>query len=182
MEQQLAQRHPASLATGEVVDEHLGGRASQRVHGLVEPAVEVPGVRVVQLGLEVARLLVQLVQVRVRVAHGGVQLVEPGHLALELADGLLDVLQHGLALGERRLLLEHPHRRLGVEDRVTVVGVVQARHDLEQRRLAGTVGADHADLRPVQEGQGHVVEDDLVAVGLAHVAQGEHIFRHGPRA
>ena len=59
---------------------------------------------------------------------------------------------------------------------------LEPREDAEQRRLAGAVGADHADLGAVQEREGDVVEDDLVTVGLAHVPQGEHIVRHGPRA
>src|SRR3546814_12429209 len=58
-------------------------------------------------------------------------------------------------------------------DRVAVVGVVKPGHDLQQRRLARAVGTDHTDLRPVQEREGHVVEDDLVAMGLAHVARSE---------
>ena len=57
LEQQLAQCDAAALTTGEVVDEDVRRRAAQRVHGLVEPAVEVPGVGVVELGLQVAGLV-----------------------------------------------------------------------------------------------------------------------------
>ena len=59
LEQQLAQRDAAALATGEVVDEDVRRRAAQRVHGLVEAAVDVPRVGVVELGLEVAGLLMR---------------------------------------------------------------------------------------------------------------------------
>ena len=179
LEQQLAQRHPAALATGEVVDERIGRRAAQRVHRLVQPAVDVPGVGVVELGLQVPHLGDQGVLVGVGVAHLHVVVVEPLHLALDVADGLLDVLQHGLALAQRRLLLQHADRGIGVQDRVAVVGVVEPGHDLQQRRLARAVGADDTDLGAVQERQGHVVEDDLVAMGLAHVAQGEDVLSHG---
>jgi hypothetical protein len=133
----------------------------------------------VEVGLQVAHLGEQLVVVGVGVGQLLGDLVVAVQLPLDLADGLLDVLQDRPALGERGLLLEHADGRAGVEDRVAVVGAVEARHDLEERRLSGAVGTDHADLRPVQEREGHVVEDDLVAMGLAHVAQGEHIFRHG---
>ena len=182
LEQQLAQRDPAALTTGEVVDERVRRRAAQRVHRLVEPAVEVPRVGVVEVGLQVAHLGEQRVVVGVGVGHLLGDRVVAVELALDLADGLLDVLQDGLALGQRRLLLEHADGGAGVEDRVAVVGVVEPRHDLEQRRLAGAVGADDADLGAVQEREGHVVEDDLVAVGLAHVAQGEDVLSHGRRA
>ena len=57
LEQQLAQRDAAALTTGEVVDQDVRRRAAQRVHGLVEAAVDVPRVGVVELGLQVAGLL-----------------------------------------------------------------------------------------------------------------------------
>ncbi len=104
--------------------------------------------------------------------------VEPVDLGLDLVDGLLDVLEDGRALGQRRLLLEHADGGAGVDDRVAVVGVLEPGHDLEEGRLARAVGADDADLGAVQERQGHVVEDHLVAVGLAHVAQGEDVLSH----
>ena len=180
LEQQLAQRHPAALAAGEVVDQDVRRRAAQRVHRLVEPAVDVPRVGVVQRGLEVAGLLHQGVLVGVGVAHLHVGVLEPLHLGLDLVHGLLDVVEHRRALGQGRLLLEHPDRGVRVDDRVAVVGVLEARHDLEEGGLAGAVGADDSDLGAVQEGQGDVVEDHLVAVGLAHVAQREDVLSHDP--
>jgi hypothetical protein len=182
LEQQLAQRHPAALTTGEGVDDRVGRRAAQRVHRLVQPAVEVPHVRRVELALQGAGLVVELVEVGVRVTHRHVEVVEPLHLRLELADGLLDVLEDGPALGQRRLLLEHPDRGVGVDDGVAVVRVLEPRHDLQERRLARAVGPDDADLGAVQERQGDIVENDLVAMGLAHVAQREHVLSHGRRA
>ena len=178
LQQQLAQRDPAALTTGQGVDQRVGRRAAQRVHRLLEPAVDVPRVGVVELGLQVAHLGHQRVVVGVGVGHLHVGVLEALHLRLDLVDGLLDVLQDGLALGQRRLLLEHADRGVGVEDGVAVVGVLEPRHDLEQRRLAGAVGSDDADLGAVQERQRDVVEHDLVAVGLAHVAQGEDVVSH----
>ena len=178
LEQQLAQRHPAPLATGQVVDELLGRRAAQGVHRLVEPAVEVPRVGVVEVGLQIADLGQQRVVVGVGIAQLLGDRVVAVELGLDLVDRLLDVLQDGRALGQRRLLLEHPDGGTRVEDRVAVVGVLEPRHDLEQRRLAGAVGPDDADLGAVQERQRDVVEDHLVAVRLPHVAQGEDVVSH----
>src|SRR3546814_20193594 len=98
---------------------------------------------------------------------------------LDVADGLLDVLQDGLSLAQGRLLLEHPDGRLGIEDRVPVVGLLEAGHDLEEGGLSGTVRADDTDLGAVEEGEGDVVEDNLVTVRLADVAQCEDILSHG---
>ena len=56
LEQQLAQRDAAILTAGE--HRHVGvrRRAAQRVHGLLELGVEVPGLTVVELVLELAHL------------------------------------------------------------------------------------------------------------------------------
>ena len=43
-----------------------------------------------------------------------------------------------------------------------MIVLVEARHDLEQRGLAGAVGADDANLRAVVERQVDVLEDDGV--------------------
>ncbi len=56
LEEQLAQGHPALLATGEHGDVGLGRRTAQRVHGLLELGVEVPRVAVVDLVLELGHL------------------------------------------------------------------------------------------------------------------------------
>ena len=62
-QQQPAQRDPAALTTGEHADVGVAGRAAQRVHGLVDLGVEIPGVGVVELLLQLAHLGEQLVGV-----------------------------------------------------------------------------------------------------------------------
>jgi hypothetical protein len=69
-----------------------------------------------------------------------------------------------------------------VEHGLAIRDVIDASHDLEQARLAGTVRADDADLGARQEGQRHVVEDDLVAMRLASLAEGVDELGHGTRA
>ena len=46
---------------------------------------------------------------------------------------------------------------------------VEAREDLEQRRLAGAVGADHAYVRTIEEGEVDVLEDRLGPLLLGDV-------------
>ena len=115
LEQQLAQRDPAALATGEHGDVGVRRRAAQRVHRLLELGVEVPGVGVVELLLEPAHLVHELVGVVGRHLLG--DLVEPVQLGLGLGHGLLDVAEHGLGLVERRLLVEDADRVAGPENR-----------------------------------------------------------------
>ena len=76
-EQQAAQRDPAPLATAQLGDVGVGGRAAQRVHRDVELAVEVPAADVVDLVLQVRLLGEELVEVGVGLAHRVAHFFEP---------------------------------------------------------------------------------------------------------
>ena len=178
LEQQLAQRHTAALATGEHGDVRVRRRAAQRVHRLLELRVELPRVGVVDGFLQLAHLGQQRVEVGVGLGHQAADLVEAVDLGLDVGHGLLDVAEDRLLLVERRLLLKDADGVPGREPRLTVRRRVEARHDLEDRRLAGAVRADDADLRARQEVQRHVVEDDLVAVRLARLVHGVDELSH----
>jgi hypothetical protein len=58
LEQQLAQRHAAALATGQHADVGVRRRQAQRVHRLLDLAVELPGVGRLDL-VEQRRLLLE---------------------------------------------------------------------------------------------------------------------------
>jgi hypothetical protein len=167
LEQQLAERDAAALATGEGLDVGVRRRTAQGVHRLLELGVEVPGIGVVDVLLELAHLGHQRVEVGVGVGHLLADRVVAVELGLDGTGALLDVAQDGLVLVELRLLHEDPDGVARGQPRLTVGGLVESGHDLEHRRLAGTVGADDADLGSGEEGQGDVIEDDLVAVRLA---------------
>ena len=104
LEQQAAERHAAPLAAGEVRDRLVGVGALQCVHGLGELAVKVPAVRGVDLGLELAHLLHERVEVGVGLGHLHADGVEALHLREDVTEGLLDVLEDRLILVKRRLL------------------------------------------------------------------------------
>jgi hypothetical protein len=131
-------------------------RAAQGVHRVLELGVEVPGVGRVDLRLQLGELVRGLVGVVHR------QLVEALEQRLRRAHAVLDVLLDRLGLVQVRLLLEVADRGAREQLRVARDVVVQAAHDLEQRRLARAVVAEHADLRPLVEGERQVVEDRLV--------------------
>ena len=176
LEQELAQGDPASLATGEAGDVRVGRRAAERVHRLLELAVEVPGVLVVDLLLELAHLLHELVGVVGRQLLGDlVVLVEQ---LLGLGDALLDVAEDRLVLVELRLLGEDAHGEAGHQLGLAVGDLLDPGHDLQQRRLAGAVRAHDADLRPGEKAQRDVVENDLVTVRLTDGAQAVNVLGH----
>ena len=169
LEQELAQGHAATLAAGEDVHRHVGIGQLQRVHGLAELGIDIPTVCGVDLVLQTAHLGHQGVHVAIRVAHLDRDLVEALDLGDHVGEGEADVLDDGLVLVQRGLLLEDAHGVTGRELGVAVGNLLDARHDLEQRGLAHAVGTHDADLGARIEGQGHVVEDDLVAMRLARL-------------
>ncbi len=174
-QQQLAQRDATLLTTGQVGDRLVGRRATQRVHGLLQLRIDIPRVGGIELFLQLAHLLHELIGV-----VGGHQLgdlVVPVELGLD-GDAGLDVLPDRLGLVELGLLHQDSDRRSGLEEGVAIVGLIDAGHDLEDAGLTGAVGANHADLGPRQEVQEDVVKDDLVAVRLAHLAHRVDEFGH----
>jgi hypothetical protein len=60
-------------------------------------------------------------------------------------------------------------------DHLAGVGVDEAEDDLQQRRLAGAVGADDGDALVVADAQREVAEEVLAAVLLLEVADGDQV-------
>ena len=167
LKEQAAQRHAAALAAGEHVHRRIRVGALQRIHGLRELALEVPAIGRVDLVLQVAHLLHERIEIGVRLGHLLANLVEALHLGDDVRKRLLDVLDDGLVLVERRLLEQDTHGIARRQTRLARRDFLHACHDLEQRVLAHAVGANHADLRSREEAHGHVVEDHLVTVCAA---------------
>ena len=162
LEQEAAKRDAAALAARKRRHLRVVGRAAERVHRLLDLAVEIPQA----LGLDLV--------------------LKPGHLV----GGLVGIVHRELvvAVEDRLLVLDAEHRialhvELGVELRllrqVSDPGAfgdealadelrVEARHDAQQRRLARAVDAEHADLGVRVERQVDVLEHLLAArPGLA---------------
>ena len=140
LQQQPAQRDAAPLAAGEF--RHLGvvRRAAQRVHRLIDLGIEIPQ----PLGLDLVLQLGHLV--------GGLVGIIGGELVVAVDDRLLrrdalhDVLAHRFVGIELRFLGQVADAgALGDPGLAGIFGV-EAGHDAQQRRLAGAVDAEHADL------------------------------------
>ena len=150
-EEQPAERDPAALAARERLDVAVSLRQAERVHRVVEPVVELPEVGAVDRVLHLRLLGEERVEVRVGLREGGADLVEAVEQVAQRADAVLDVAAHVLGRIELRLLLEQPDGRARRELGDAGRGLVLAGHDPQQRRLAGAVRAEHADLRSGQE-------------------------------
>ncbi len=166
-EQKLAEGHATALAAREMVDRLVGVGALQGVHGLGELAVQVPAVGGIDLGLELAHLGHQRVEVGLGVGHLLADHVEAVDLGEQVAEGQLDVLLDRLGVVQRRLLLQDAHAEARGQARLAGGDVLHAGHDLEQGGLAHAVGSHDADLGAGIEAHRDVVEDDLALERLA---------------
>ena len=166
LQEQLAQRHAATLTPGEDSDIGVRRRAPQGIHGLLQLGVQIPGIRVVDLLLQLAHLRHEGVEVGIRVRHQRGDLVVSVHLGFDYPGAVLDVAQDGLGLIKDRLLHEDADRVPRRQPGIAIGRLVQASHDLEHRGLAGAIGTDDANLGSGVERERDVIEDDLVSVRL----------------
>jgi hypothetical protein len=98
---------------------------------------------------------------------------------LLLGDPFLDVAEDGLGGIELRLLGQEADRRPLRRERLAGELVVLAGHDAQQRRLAGAVVAQHADLRAVIEREPDPLQDlPLGRDGLSKVLHREDELGH----
>ena len=180
-QKQAAQRDATALATGKHAHGGIGIGALQRVHGLGKLAVQIPAVRGVDVFLQAAHFVHQHIEVGVGIGHFLADLIEALDLRIDVAKGHLDVFQDGLVFLQRGLLLQDAHGVAGGQARIARGNLFQTGHDLQQGGLAHAVGADDADLRPRVEAQGHVVQDNLIAMRLAGAVHLVDEFCHANR-
>ena len=156
-EQQPAKRDAAALAARQRVDVGVVRRAAERVHRLLDLAVEIPQA----LGLDLVLQPRHLVGGLVGIVHR--ELVVAVEHRLLVLDAEHDIAAHaeiGIEMGLLRQIADA--RALGDEALAGEFGV-EAGHDPQQRRLARAVDAEHADLGVGVEGQVDVLEHLLAA-------------------
>ena len=164
-EQQLGQRHAPLLAARQLRHIGIARRTAQRVQRLLHLRVEVPQALRLDLVLQLGHLLGGLVGV-----VGG-DLVVAVDQRLLLRHALHGVAQHVLAGVELRLLRPGSRRATPSAAQASPMkSSTLAGHDLEQRRLARAVQADHADLGAREERQRDVLQDLLAPrIGLGEL-------------
>jgi hypothetical protein len=171
-EQQATQSDPAPLTSRQRGDVGVSRREAQRVHGDLERPVQLPRPGGVDLRLEVGLLRQQRVDIGVGVAEGGADLVVPVDQLLGLADAFCHVAGHILGSVELGLLRQVSDREPRRQACFTGEPVVLPRHDPQQGRLAGAVGADDPDLRPWIEGEIDALEH--LTIGRVEAREAAH--------
>jgi hypothetical protein len=174
LEQQPAERHATPLAARERGDVGVRRRTAQRVHREFELRIDLPGVQLIDPVLQLALLFEDLLHLvgRQVFAELHVELVVAVEDLLRLLDAFLDVLLHGLRRIELRFLVQETHRDAVGGERLADERRVLARHDLQQRALAGAVQPQHADLGAGQEREPDVLE--YLGVGRMNLPEPLH--------
>ena len=182
LEQEPAERDTAALATREGGHVLLARGTAQRLHGHLDGALELPGAGRLDVFLELALLRQQglhlvLAELLGEARAHRLEAIEQGlcgghpldHVAAHVLGGielgLLGQKADAHALGRPGLAVE-----LGLEPG----------HDPEQRRLAGTVEAHHADLGARQEGERDFLQHLATAgIGLGQAVGDEDVLISG---
>ena len=159
-EQQAAERHPPPLATGKRRRVRVARRAAQRVHRDLDRALQFPAVGRVDPLLQFALLLYQRVHLLGRqvLREARAHLVEAFQQPGRLRHALHDIAHHVAAGVEFRLLRQVADARAVGGPRLAVEFGLDAGHDAHERRFAGAVRPEHADLGAGQEGEADIVE------------------------
>src|SRR5262249_9689136 len=184
-EEQAAEGDAPPLAARDLRHVHVAGRHPERVNRELDGTIEVPGVRGVDLVLQARLLLEQLLhlvgldgltELRADLLEPGGGRAGRGAASPEVAAAVL----RGIELG---LLRQMADPEAGGGNRLAQKIAVDARHDAEQRGLAGAVGAEHADLRPVEEREPDAPEDlPFGRDDLPEILHHERVFAgHGIR-
>ncbi len=178
LEQEPAQGNSAPFPSGENLDRRVSGWAPKSVHSHLKPGVEIPGVHGIDLFLDLALPLDELVHLFVR--HGfrefltdAIELVEQIHDRLH---AFFNDLFDRLGVVELRFLFEKPYRITWRKNGLPVEFLVHPGKDPEQGTLARAVEAQHADLRSVEIGDGDVLENRFFVVVPAHPDHGVDDF------
>jgi hypothetical protein len=172
-QKKLGQRHTAALTTRQFRHVRITGRAAQRIHRLLDLAVQIPQVLRVNLVLQGRHLVRRLV----RIVHG--ELVVAVKNGLLFRNAFHDVAHHVLALVKLGFLRQVSAGCPVSKPRFAVKLLVDAGHDAQKRRLARAVGAKHADLGVRVKTQVDIVEH-LLAAGV-RLGKPVHVIDELPR-
>ena len=156
LQKQTAQSHATALASGQVFDQLVVRRTTQRVHGAVQTVVDVPGIGRVKFVLQFGLTLYQLVHLVLVLQYFGVA-ERVVHLVIfhQQVHDMLHAFLHHLAnrlVGVKlRVLLQIADAVTGREHHIALIGFVDAGYDLEERRFSRSVQTDDANLGAVEK-------------------------------
>ncbi|MNS65190.1 hypothetical protein D3C72_983420 [compost metagenome] len=182
-QQQAAQGHAALFTTGQVADDGVPGRQAQRVGGdfhLVFDVVRAAGGGRGDDGFQVSLLSGQGVEIGVRLGVGGVDLVQALLGGDDGAQAFFNRLAHRVLGVQLRFLRQVADVQARHGDGFAFDLFIDASHDLQQRRLARAVQAQHADLGARKKRKRDITQNlPLGRHDLADAVHGVDVLGHG---
>ena len=177
-QEQAAQRNASLLAARQIRDRRVPRRQAQCVGGDLHLHAGV-GTGGRDDRLELRLLRGKRVEVGALLGVGRVDLVETLLRAQHFAHSLLDGCAYRLRGIELRLLRQESDAQIRHRHRFAFVFAILAGHDPQQRRLAGSVETQHADLGARKERERDVLQDHpLGRNDLAHAVHRVNVLRH----
>ena len=177
-QQQAAQSDAAFFTAGENTNHGVPGRQAQSVGSDFELVL---GVRTAggDDGFEFGLFGGQGVKVCVRFTVSGVNSVKASLGSEHGAHAGFNAFAHGVRVIELGFLRQVTDVQVRHGGGFALDLGVDAGHDFEQGRLAGTVGAQHADLGAGEKTQRHILQDlPLRRHGLRDLVHGENVLGH----
>ena len=146
LQKQPAKRNTAALPSGQRVHHLISRRTAQRFHGEVQPRIQIPGAKCIQLFLERRLFGREFVKIRIGISECFVDLVEFCQGIDHFLHALTHHLAHGLARFKVRLLLQKPNRVARCAGNFSGKLPVLSCDDAQERRLARAIKPDYADF------------------------------------
>ncbi len=178
-EKDARQRHPHLPATRQRADvtvRHLLAE-TQAGEDFARPSLQGVAVQLLEARLHLAVTLDDIVHIirPVRISHRRFELFQLARHCTDRA-GAVHHLGHGTSARHLTdVLAEVTDGDAPIDGHLALVGALLAGDHPEQRRLAGAVGADEADLLAFLERRGGLDEENLVANLLADVIETNHV-------
>ncbi len=178
-QQQTAQRDAALLAARQHADLRVPRRQAQRVGGHFQLQVQVAAVGSRDDRFQPRLLIGQRIEIGIFGAIGDIHRFQLGLRLEHFAQAGFDHLAHGLLGVEHRFLRQVADVQARHRHRFALDVGVDAGHDFEQRRFAGAVQAQHADLGAGEKAEGDIFQN--LAFGrndLAHAVHSVDVICH----
>ena len=140
------------------------GRQAQAIEHDFDLLLEPPAVALFELVLQRSRAARAAAGVAA-LGHRERGVVIVGDEAGEVAEAVGDDVEHRPLVEERRVLRQAADAQAGLRPDAPAVGRHGAADDVQERRLAGAVAADHADALARLDLQARLVEQRQMAVG-----------------
>ena len=177
-QKQSAQRHAALFTAGEHTDACIPWRQAQGIGGYFQLVLGV-GAGAAKDGFHLGLFFGQRIKIGTVLAIGGVDFFEPRFGLEDVPHPGFDAFAHALIGVELRLLRQIANVQTRHRHGFALKLLIHTRHDLEQRGLAGTIGAEHADLGAGKETEGNVFENELLRRNdLAEAVHGKYVLGH----